>query len=142
MGFLNRPKPLTDVPRFGNLSEREMRAVCDAGKEVNVPEHWSMIWESTAPDKAYLVIEGRLEVVHQGERIAELGRGDLVGEIGIRNHRLRSGTVTALTPLVMLNFTRRAFQDLYDTIPAFRDAVDTTVAERTGRTDVPPPPAE
>lgn len=139
MGFLNRPKPLTDVPRFGNLSEREMRAVCEAGNEVNVPERWSMIWESTAPDKAYLVIEGRLEVVHKGERIAELGRGDLVGEIGIRDHRLRSGTVTALTPLVMLNFTRRAFQDLYDTIPAFRDAVDTTVAERTGRPDIPPP---
>lgn len=109
-----------------------MREVCDAGQEVSVPERWSLIWESTTPDKAYLVIEGTLEVVAHGKRIAELHRGDLVGEIGIRDHRLRTGTVTALTPLVMLHFTSEVFSDLYARIAPFREAVDATVEARTG----------
>lgn len=130
MGFLEWPRPLHKLPRFGDLSEKEMREVCGAGQEVTVPQGWSPIAQSTAPDKAYLVIEGSLAVSADGERIAELGPGDLVGEIGIRDRRLRTATVSALTSARMLHFTPAAFRDLYDRIPAFRDAVDGAVAAR------------
>ncbi|MQA77414.1 MAG: cyclic nucleotide-binding domain-containing protein [Streptosporangiales bacterium] len=130
MGFLEWPRPLRKLPRFGDLSEKEMREVCDAGQEVAVPQGWSPIAQSTAPDKAYLVIEGSLAVVADGDQIAELGPGDLVGEIGIRERRLRTATVSALTPARMLHFTPAAFRALYDRIPAFRDAVDGAVAVR------------
>ena len=132
MGLLDRSKPLGDLPRFGDLSEAEMRMVCDAGREVSVPERWSLLIEATPPDQAYLVVEGRLEVVQHGERVAELGQGDIVGEIGVVGHRLRTGTVTALTPLVMLHLTHDRFQGLYEQVPGFRSAVDATIAERLG----------
>jgi len=45
-------------------------------------------------------------------------------------HRLRTGTVTAATGLELLHLTHGSFQQLYDDIPAFRQAVDTTVEER------------
>ncbi|MPZ61530.1 MAG: cyclic nucleotide-binding domain-containing protein [Propionibacteriales bacterium] len=135
MGFLQWPKPLCDVPRFAELSEREMREVCGAGREVTVPEHWSFISEQTPPDKAYLMIEGRAAVLLQGRQIAELGPGDLVGEVGVRDHRLRTATVSALTPLKLVHFTKEAFRDLYDRIPAFRDAVDATIAARSPTAD-------
>jgi CRP/FNR family cyclic AMP-dependent transcriptional regulator len=130
MGFLDRFKPLGDLPRFGNLSDEEMRKVCDAGREVNVPEGWSLLTESTPPDQAYLVIKGTLQVVHHGKKIAELGPGDIVGEIGLTKHRLRTGSVTALTPLVMLHLTGAAFTGLYQKVPAFKAAVDSTMEER------------
>ena len=130
MGFSNNAEPFTDLPRFGTLSADEMRTVCDAGREVHVPAGWSLLSESTAPDQVYLVIDGTLEVVRHGEKIAELGRGDIVGEIGVAAHRLRTGTVTAATGLELLHLTHRSFQQLYDDIPAFRQAVDTTVEER------------
>lgn len=130
MSFLKRSRPFEDLPRFGDLTDAEMRQVCDAGREVHVPRGWSLLNESTPPDQAYLVIDGTLEVVHHGKRVAELGRGDMVGEIGIAAHRLRTGTVTALTPLDMLHLTAEGFQKLYDELPAFRDAVDQTVESR------------
>jgi CRP/FNR family transcriptional regulator, cyclic AMP receptor protein len=132
MGFLSRSKPLQHLPRFGDLSEAEMRRVCEAGREVNVPEGWSLLNESTPPDQAYLVIEGRVSVKQHGKEVAELGRGDIVGEMGVARHRLRNGTVTALTPLVMLHLTGEAFKGLYDGMPAFKTAVDETVATRLG----------
>ncbi len=95
-----------------------------------MPQGWSLLNESTPPDQAYLVVDGTLEVVHHGKVVAELGRGDIVGEIGLTAHRLRTGTVTALTPLEMLHLTQQAFQELYDGLPAFRAAVDRTVEAR------------
>jgi CRP-like cAMP-binding protein len=130
MGFLHRSKPLADLPRFADLSAEEMRQVVEAGREVHVPAGWSLLNEATPPDQAYLVIDGELEVRHQHKLVATLGRGDIVGEIGIAKHRLRTGTVTATTSLEMLHLTQQAFQRLYDDIPAFRAAVDKTVEER------------
>jgi CRP-like cAMP-binding protein len=132
MGFLQKPKPLESLPRFGDLSDAEMRQVCEAGREVNVPEGWSLVWEHTPADKAYLVLEGKAGVRHGGETIAELGPGDIVGEVALRERRLRTATVFALTPLTLLHFTSEAFQQLYETISGFRAAVDRAVAERTG----------
>jgi CRP-like cAMP-binding protein len=130
MGLLHRSKPLADLPRFADLSTDEMKRVVAAGREVRVPAGWSLLNESTPPDQAYLVIDGELEVRHQHKLVATLGRGDIVGEIGIARHRLRTGTVTATSPLEMLHLTQEAFQGLYDDIPAFRAAVDRTVEER------------
>ncbi len=130
MSFLKRSKPFEDIPRFGDLSKDEMKRVVDSGRPVHVPKGWSLLNESTPPDQAYLVIDGTLEVVHKGKRIAKLERGDIVGEIALTAHRLRTGTVTALEPLEMLNIPHEAFQELYDDIPAFREAVDKTVESR------------
>ncbi len=135
MGFLDRSKPLQDLPRFGDLSETDMQRICEAGREVKVPAGWSLIGESTPPDQVYLVIDGELEVVRHGTKIAELGRGDIVGEIGVTAHRLRTGTVTAKTALEMLHLTHSAFQELYDGLPAFRSAVDATVDQRLAELD-------
>lgn len=133
MGFLRGSRPLAQLPGLADLTSGEMREVCGAGSEVTVPDGWSLIAQSTPPDKAYLVIEGRLAVLANGEQVAELGPGDLVGEIGLREHRLRTATVTARTPLKLLHFTPEAFSGLCDRIPAFRAAVDSTVSARTGR---------
>ena len=130
MGFLHHDKPLKDLPRFGDLSQADMRKVCDAGREVNVPEGWSLLIESTPPDQAYLVIDGRLQVVQHGKQIAELGRGDIVGEMGVTKHKLRNSSVTGLTPLVMLHLTKESFNDLYKNLPSFHSAVDSTMADR------------
>jgi CRP/FNR family transcriptional regulator, cyclic AMP receptor protein len=121
---------LDELPRFASLSDTEMREIWDTGRRVNVPERWSLLVESTPPDQVYLVIEGQLSVLHHGEEIAQLGPGDIVGEIGVAGHRLRTGTVTALTPLVMLHMTGEEFEGLCERIPAFRSAVNETVAAR------------
>ncbi len=133
MGFLQWPKPLKDLPRFCDLSERGMEEVCERGREVTVPKGWAFIGEKTPADTAYLLLKGRAAVLVQGEQVAELGPGDIVGEVGLRHNRLRTATVFALDPLTLLAFTQPEFDDLYDRIPAFKDAVDSAIAERVGQ---------
>lgn len=115
------------------LSEREIRDVVRAGQQVTIPEGWSFIWEQTPGDAAYLLLEGRVAVFYEREQVAELGPGDIVGETALRERRLRTATVSALTPLIMLRFSIDAFAELSSRVPKFTEAVDANVAERLHR---------
>ena len=86
-----------------------------------------MIWERTPADKAYVVLDGDLDVRRKGEVVARLGAGDVVGEVAIVENRLRNATVVAATRLEVLHFTKDAVETLYADIPAFRAAVDRAV---------------
>ena len=71
-------------------------------------------------------------VREKGTEIAELGPGDIAGEVAVRKNTLRTATVTARSRLQLLHFTREKFDDLTRRLPAFRDAIDKTIAERRG----------
>jgi CRP-like cAMP-binding protein len=121
-----------DLPLFADLSGREIRDIFRAGEEVSVPAGWSLILEQTAPDAAYLILNGSAAVRVKGEEIAELGPGEIVGEVGVREKRLRTATVTAKGRLQLLHFSKENFEQLTKSIPGFRRAIDRTIAERRG----------
>lgn len=135
MSILKRPERIKELPRFRGLSDAEMNRIAAAGTVVTVPARWSMILEGSPPDDAYLILDGRVAIRRHGEQIAELSPGDIVGEISLHEHRLRTATVTALVPLELLHLGKDAFLRLYDEVPAFREAVDATVAERLAPPD-------
>jgi CRP/FNR family cyclic AMP-dependent transcriptional regulator len=128
---LGRTSP-RDLPLFADLSGRDIRDIFRAGEEVSVPAGWSLILESTPPDAAYLILSGTAAVREKGQEIAVLGPGDIAGEVGVRKNQLRTATVTAKSRLQLLHFTREKFDELTRRLPAFRDAIDATIAERRG----------
>ncbi|WP_240938038.1 cyclic nucleotide-binding domain-containing protein [Nocardioides sp. JQ2195] len=121
---------LTRLDRFANLSDAEIQSIVDHGTAVNVPANWSLIWEKTPADKAYILLDGEVSVRRGGQEVARLGPGDTVGEAAIVSRRLRNASVVSLTPLRVLHFTSEAVQDLIDTVPTFRTALEQTTAER------------
>ena len=112
---------------FAEATEAELRKIAKNGQVVAVPKNWSLIWERTPADKAYVVLDGDLDVRRRGEVVARLGAGDVVGEVAIVENRLRNATVVAETRLEVLHFTKEAVEKLYADIPAFRAAVDRAV---------------
>jgi CRP/FNR family transcriptional regulator, cyclic AMP receptor protein len=129
VGFPGRTSA-RDLPLFADLSGKEIKEIFRAGEEVSVPGGWSLILEMTPPDAAYLILSGTAAVRVKGEQIAELGPGEIVGEMGPRENVLRTATVTAKTRMELLHFTRSAFDELTRRIPGFRRAIDATIAER------------
>ncbi|UPK74805.1 cyclic nucleotide-binding domain-containing protein [Nocardioidaceae bacterium SCSIO 66511] len=130
MAILKRPERIKELPRFRGVSDADMNQIAAAGTVVTVPARWSMILEGSPPDEAYLIMSGEVVVRRQGEEIARLAPGDIVGEISLHERRLRTATVTADTPLELLHLTRDAFGRLYEQVPDFKAAVDATVSER------------
>lgn len=121
---------LARVDRFKDFSDAEIAAVVEAAAYHTVPEGWAIIAESTPGDKAYLILSGTVSVRRGGQEIAQAGAGDIVGEMALIDHKLRSATVVALTPLEVLNFTSDTVNELQAKIPHFRDALSASTAER------------
>lgn len=129
----NTPK-VARVPMFDGLTDAELQRIVKAGTQVSVPADWSLIWEKTPADKAYIVLEGELSVRKGKEEVARLGPGDIVGETAIVGHKLRNASVVSLTPVQVLHFTREAVEELCREIPTFKAALDTAAKGRIGDT--------
>ena len=79
--------------------------------------------EGDFADAAYFVVGGRLMVMAEdddGEEqlVAELGRGEVVGELGLLDRAPRSATVRAVRDTTLASFSTSMFEELVATSPA------------------------
>src|SRR6476620_7704907 len=127
-----KPEKLEQLHRLEDLSNDELKAVIDKGRHVRLPANCSPIWEKTPADKAYLIVEGAVSVRKGSEEVARLGPGDVIGEMAIVGHKLRSASVVSLTPVEVIHFTKEALNELLEEVPAFGDALRGTTTDRLG----------
>jgi CRP-like cAMP-binding protein len=127
-----QPEKLARLNRLEALDDRDLKRVVKAGRHIHLPADWSLIWEKTPADKAYLIVDGEVSVRKAGHEVARLGPGDVIGEMAIVNHKLRSASVVSLTPLEVIHFTKESLERLLDEIPAFGEALRGTTADRLG----------
>ena len=126
------PEKLKKLNRLENLSDEDLQKVVSQGRHVHLPANWSLIWEKTPADKAYLIVDGEVSVRKHGEEVATLGPGDVIGEMAIVGHKLRSASVVSTTPLEVIHFTKEAVEALLEQVPAFGEALRDTTADRLG----------
>ena len=93
-----RIEELARVNRFHDFTDEEIQQVVEAATYLTVPEHWALMVEQQPADKAYLILAGEVSVRRHGEEVARLGAGEVIGEMALVNHKLRSATVVADTP--------------------------------------------
>jgi CRP/FNR family cyclic AMP-dependent transcriptional regulator len=115
---------LGELPLFESASRADLAEIAATGVLLTVPADWSLIWERTPADKAYVVLSGQLDIRRAGVHVFRLSAGDVVGETAILERRLRTATVVAATQLEVLHFTAEAVQRLYAEVPAFCQALD------------------
>jgi len=127
-----QPEKLARLNRLESLDDADLAKVVKAGRHLHLPADWSLIWEKTPADKAYLIVDGEVSVRKAGQEVARLGAGDVIGEMAIVNHKLRSASVVSLTPLEVIHFTKESLQQLLEDVPAFGDALRGTSADRLG----------
>ena len=124
---------LGEVTRLDGLSDKDLKKVVSAGTPVHIPSGWSLMWEGSAADKAYLIVDGEVSVRHGHEEVAVLGAGDLIGEMSIVNQKLRSASVVTKTDVEALHYDRARMEKLMEEVPAFGAAVRATTEDRAGQ---------
>lgn len=127
---LKRIEELARVNRFEDFTDEEIREVAKTATYLTVPAGWALMVEQQPADKAYMILTGEVSVRRHGEEVARLGAGEVIGEMALINHKLRSATVVADTPLEVLHFTAETVAELTAKIPHFRDALIGAVEER------------
>lgn len=125
---------LARVPFFADLNRRDLRrlaALC-------VPKEFAagaeILTEGAVGLGLYLITEGRVEVfkTERGRRwrLAELGAGDVLGEMALIDAKPRSASAVALRPTSALLLSRDSFQTVVRKRPAVAWALVPELAAR------------
>lgn len=91
--------------------------------------------EGDAPDAAFFVVVGKV-VVSVAGRVGEdvvlsvLGRGEVVGEMGLLHTAPRSATVTAIRPTTLLRLPAAGFEEIIGAHPQLLRRMTTAVLDR------------
>ena len=87
----------------------ELETVLRLGTRVTVPGGTTIMDEAGFGREFLVVLDGSLAVSREGDEVATLGAGDIVGEIALLENSRRTATVTALSDADVLAFNRREF---------------------------------
>ena len=115
---------------YSLFAPEEIARISASGTRVTLPAGWSPIWEDTPADKAYIILSGTVSVRRDGEEVAQLGEGDIVGEAAILNRSLRTASIVALTPLELIHLSAESMRKLAVEMPRFADALEQVAVER------------
>jgi ATP-binding cassette, subfamily B, bacterial len=129
------PERLHDIPMFSPLDDASLAELSKHLVTENVPEQRTVIHQGDVGDKFYVIVRGRVEVIHQnpaGEeaRLAILHDGDHFGEIALLHRVVRTASVRTLTPCVFLSLQRGQFDQLLSREPNFREYLETIELRR------------
>ena len=127
---------LRSLPPFTGASTRELRALAAASDIVTADAGRVLCRANRRALETYLVIDGSVDVVVQGETVCTLHRGEFVGELGVLDGEPRSADVVAGTDVTLLAVQASALRALIDTSHALRTALLRQLAERVRRMDL------
>jgi CRP-like cAMP-binding protein len=105
---------LTAIPIFAELSPEEARRLATFATETSAAEGQILMKEGDYSVELIAIEEGSAEVLRDGRTIASLGPGDLIGEMGLLEHRPRNADVIASAPMRLLRLTHWEIRRMSD----------------------------
>ena len=81
------PARLKKIPVFADLSDEQLGHIAALAAEVSVPESKELVREGDYSYDVLAIEEGTASVDRDGEHIADLGPGDVFGEMGVLRAR-------------------------------------------------------
>ena len=103
---------LRKVPIFKGLPAKELEFIARSVKE-RVYEPGAVIVKQGDPGVGFfMIMEGRVDVGHDGHKIREMGPGEFFGEMALMEERIRTATVTAKERTRCLQLVRWDFRAL------------------------------
>jgi CRP/FNR family transcriptional regulator, cyclic AMP receptor protein len=114
------PSRLTAIPLFSNLSEVEAKRLAAFASETSIANGQLLMKEGDYSTELIAIEEGTADVIKGGTKIASLGPGDLIGEMGLLAREPRNADVVATSSMLVIRLThwevRRMSQETIDRI--------------------------
>jgi len=121
---------LRDVAFFDGFRDDDLQRVAELADDVEAESGALLVDQGRVGQECYVILEGQAGVYANGEHIATVGPGMMVGEMALIEHRPRNASVVAETPMRLLAFDTRHFKQLLDEMPKARDRVMEVLAAR------------
>lgn len=111
---------LAEVPLFEGLSKKQLRRVSSLAMQIERPAGTVLTTEGDVGHEFMIVLEGEIEVRHDDRVVATRAPGSYFGEIALVDHRPRTATVVATSPVVLKVIGQREFTGLLPRPPSWR----------------------
>jgi CRP/FNR family cyclic AMP-dependent transcriptional regulator len=121
---------LKRIPVFADLEEDALSNIAALAAEVSVPEGKELVREGDYSYDVLAIEEGTAKVERGGEHIADLGPGDVIGEMGVLERSQRNATVVATSPMLLVTLTSWDIRKLRKSTPGVVDHLRALVEER------------
>ena len=112
-----RVELLRSVPLFMECSDRQLEFIATQVEDVDIPTGDVLCREGTSGGDFFVIVKGTARVERDGKMLRTLGPGGFFGEIAIIDGGPRTATVTAETPMRVLNLSRGQFQNVLTASP-------------------------
>jgi CRP/FNR family cyclic AMP-dependent transcriptional regulator len=122
---------LKRIPLFSDASDEELKQVAAFAQSKEVPEGEEIVSEGGFSRELLAIEEGTAEVSHDGEKVAELGPGDVFGEAGMLDDSMRSATVTSTSRMRLISLGHFEVKRLKKDAPGVYRSIEQLVEERS-----------
>lgn len=123
---------LKNIPVFAGLDPAATNTIAKLASEVSVPAGKELVREGDYSYDMLAIEEGTAEVTRGGDHVADLGPGDIVGEIGVVEKGTRNATVTATSAMVLVTLDRWDVKRLSKQSPEVHDSLKALIEARKG----------
>jgi CRP-like cAMP-binding protein len=121
---------LRGVALFSGCSKRELAEIALITDEIDFKPGKTLITQGEPGRQFYVIIEGAVDVIRNGERLPKRGGSEFFGEISLVSGVPATATVKTTEPTRALVISQRHFRSLLDRSPAIYRRVLHSFSER------------
>ncbi len=108
------PNRLKQIPIFSHLSDEEANRLAAFATETSVADGQILMKQGDYSTELIGIQEGTADVLRDGNKIASLKEGDLIGEMGLLQREPRSADVIATSPMRVMKLTHWEIRRMSD----------------------------
>jgi CRP/FNR family transcriptional regulator, cyclic AMP receptor protein len=108
---------LASVPLFSKCTKRQLQEIGKVATELDLPAGRVLARQGEVGFEIFILLDGTASVTRDGQRVATLTAGDIVGELAVISGHPRNATVVAETELRILDLNHAGLDQLLDDIP-------------------------
>ena len=121
---------LKGVPIFSDLDGENLAELASIAEVFERGPGDEFIREGDMDDSLYVLVTGSVSVTKGGRTLAELGEGEVVGELAILDPAPRGASVRAISDVILLRIDAAAFFQIMDEKHEIARAVMQVLARR------------
>src|SRR6201996_2681854 len=119
------PARLKAIPIFSELSDEEAKRLAAFATETSVAKGQILMKQGDYSTELIGIEEGTADVIRDGQKIASLKQGDLIGEMGLLEHEPRNADVIATSSMLVMKLTHWEIRRMSEeTLGKIKDIVE------------------
>ncbi len=108
------PNRLKEIQIFSHLSDEEANRLAAFATETSVAEGQILMKQGDYSTELIAIQEGSADVIQNGEKVASLKEGDVIGEMGLIDREPRNADVIATSPMRVMKLTHWEIRRMSD----------------------------